>query len=406
MRRASISCVYLSPFFFPEPISTGKYNTAVMEGLRDSGMNTTVITSEPLYPDWVPQKTDRTIPDVEIVRGGSWISYPKSPLLRRLVLELWFACFMAYELPRRRKSTDAVIAVFPPVLFLPMAKMLLRKDVQCIGIVHDLQSVFVQKSASPKRRMIAGIVRWLEGTALKSCQRLIFLSHSMAAKAIEQHGLDPQRCTVHFPFSTSPAKGEGRALIDYFPPGLQHVVYAGALGEKQNPEGLIECFTVLTHAREDIVCHCFSRGPTFDDLKGKYGQVPRLKFHDLVEERDLSELMDRSALQIVPQLFGTSEAAIPSKLPNLIAAGVPVLAICDEASETGKIVMEAQAGAVVHSWAPITVASAATKLLDATRDQSRESRRAKAAKYVEEHFNLQRLVNDIVSFAKRAPKEL
>lgn len=352
----------------------------------------------------MPRKTDRVISGIEVVRGGGWVSYPKCPVLRRLVLEFWFACFMAYELPRRKNSTDAVVAIFPPVLFLPVAKLLLRKDVPCIGIVHDLQSVFVEKSALPLRKIFGGIVGWMEGAALKACHRVIFLSHSMAAKAIEQYGLDPRKCSVHLPFVT-PYSGEsdGNALADQFPPGFKHVVYSGALGEKQNPDALIQCLVAITEAREDLVCYCLSRGPIFDELKAKYGHRPRLMFYDLVEERDLPELMERSDLQIVPQLFGTSEAAIPSKLPNLIAAGVPVLAICDESSEVGKIVMDSQAGTAVHSWATDAVASAATELLDETKGESRADRRAEASKYVEQNFSLQRLVGEIASFVNDLP---
>jgi glycosyltransferase involved in cell wall biosynthesis len=394
--------LFVSPFFFPEPISTGKYNADVAKGLRDAGFSVTAIASEPLYPDWTPRPSNCVLPGVEIIRGGAWVRYPQFSVLRRLVLELWYLCFVAYELPRHMATIKGVVAVFPPVLFLPFSKWILHKDTPIIGIVHDLQSIFVEKSPSGFRRIFGGIVKNLEGAALNRCERLIFLSQSMMTRAIKEYRLDAQRCVVHLPFvSVSSTGGSGQALADRFMSGARHVVYSGALGEKQNPEQLIECFIGLAKEREDVVCHCFSRGPVFDELKRQYQGVRGVEYHDLVDERDLPELFNRSDIQIVPQLFGTSEAALPSKLPNLIAAGVPVLAICDEASEAGRIVLDAQAGAVVHSWAPEVVSAAVMNLLDGTSGHSRQERKTKAAEFVARHFSLQKLVDDIAAFVRR-----
>lgn len=402
MEACSHTLILLSPFFFPEPISSGKFNTDLAVGLRDVGFPVTVIASEPLYPDWIPMPSSQILSGIEIIRGGGWVRYSKFPALRRLVLEFWYACFLAYELPKRSASTKAVVAVFPPVLFLPFSKWFLRKNTPIIGIVHDLQSVFVVKASSVFRRFFAGIITNLEGVTLRSCDRLIFLSQSMAARAIEEHRLDAHRCNVHFPFVSSPSSaGSGQALNDCFTTRARHVVYSGALGEKQNSRQLLKCFVNLAQTRQDVVCHCFSRGPVFDDLRRQYDGIAGVEFHDLVEEQDLPELFSRSDIQVVPQLFGTSEAALPSKLSNLIAAGVPVLAICDEGSETGRIVLEAQAGTVVHSWAPEAVAAAAVSLLDGTSDQSREDRKLNAAGFVAKHFSLQNLVDDIATFVKR-----
>ena len=47
MMSSKMKILILSPFFFPEPISTGKFNTALAKALRDKGMEVTVICSHP-----------------------------------------------------------------------------------------------------------------------------------------------------------------------------------------------------------------------------------------------------------------------------------------------------------------------------------------------------------------------
>jgi colanic acid biosynthesis glycosyl transferase WcaI len=66
----------LSPFFYPEPISTGKYNGLVAEGLSKQGAKVTAICSYPIYPDWVPQRNPTELPGVTALRGGAWPSMP------------------------------------------------------------------------------------------------------------------------------------------------------------------------------------------------------------------------------------------------------------------------------------------------------------------------------------------
>ena len=51
----------ISPFFFPEPISTGKYNTELALALRDKGHNVTFLCFHPFYPNWVIKKSNLSL---------------------------------------------------------------------------------------------------------------------------------------------------------------------------------------------------------------------------------------------------------------------------------------------------------------------------------------------------------
>jgi len=47
----------ISPFFFPEPISTGKFNTNFVTALTAQGHKVTVLCFHPFYPDWKAKKS-------------------------------------------------------------------------------------------------------------------------------------------------------------------------------------------------------------------------------------------------------------------------------------------------------------------------------------------------------------
>jgi colanic acid biosynthesis glycosyl transferase WcaI len=62
--------LFLSPFFFPEHISTGKYNTCLAKALVLAGHDVTVVVSHPIYPNWCAEISNAALPKIEIIRGG------------------------------------------------------------------------------------------------------------------------------------------------------------------------------------------------------------------------------------------------------------------------------------------------------------------------------------------------
>jgi hypothetical protein len=148
------------------------------------------------------------------------------------------------------------------------------------------------------------------------------------------------------------ASGAPKLLERMLPPNKLHVVYSGALGYKQNSQQLVAFMQAAAQRHPKVQFHVFSGGPFFDELRGRYKRLqgPRVEFHPLVAEQDLEELYARSAIQIIPQAEGTEAAALPSKLPNLMAAGVHLLAICGAESEVGRLIQQAGTGSIVERW--------------------------------------------------------
>jgi len=391
--------LFISPFFFPEEISTGKYNSHLVKTLSEKGHSVQVITSYPLYPDWEPKMTQATLPGVDIHRGGLGIRYPKSQVLRRIVLESWFAWYTMKYVLRRRNDTDLLIVIFPPVFFMLFAHILLPKRVIRIGIVHDLLGVMATSAKKHSRKIIAKLIRLVESFALGKCDRLVCLSESMRNVITEKYGIPEQKCSVHYPFvSTAYVTRKTNQLSDIFDENHLHVVYSGALGEKQKPVEISEFFQLLCKSRKNLKCHIFSRGPLFDKVRrcASLNNVDRMFFHDLVPEELLTELFDRSTVHVIPQAEGVSAGAFPSKLPNLLAHGVPVFAICDKNSELATVVTKMGYGKYVDVWdMPTLVAQMASFFME-IEGVSHSEIREKNEKSLLEMFSVDDLVVNLV----------
>ena len=355
----------LSPFFYPEPISTGRYNLTMVQGLIDAGCKSTVACCHPFYPAWKVERSDAQLPGISIIRGGGGLRFPKHPMLRRALLESWFAVFATVVAWRQRYDVDVVVAVFPPSLFFLGVSMVLPKRVCRVGVIHDLQGVHAEASRSRLTRALVGVIAAIERRAFRACDRLVVLSTAMADKLVETTGCDRSRVQVVYPFVNLPVPRPGACrLAAQFPPDRIHLVYSGALGEKQNPAQLVAIFEVIAQRCSGVMIHVFSEGPAFEQLRARLAHLPgsRIAFAPLVPNEDVAELYNRADIQLIPQAAGTQHGSMPSKLPNILASGRQVLAICDEDSELATMVARFNAGVSLSSWHPDDVVMAVAKL--------------------------------------------
>ncbi|MBN1548326.1 MAG: glycosyltransferase [Syntrophaceae bacterium] len=385
-----------SPFFYPEPISTGKYNTFFVEKLAEQEHDVTVICSHPFYPAWKTEFTGENLKSVITIRGGLKIVYPGSTIARRLVLEVWYAWHFFKEARRMKGLVDVVVAVVPPVFFTLFVNPFF-KEARKVAIVHDLLGIMATSSNNLPRRLVGLIMRQCESFLLRRFDTVICLSEAMKKVLITQYGLKRSACNVFYPFATIVnTASERNVLKDVFPAGFHHIVYSGALGEKQKPGELYRFFENLCDSRTDIYCHIFSRGPICDELE-KHNRNKQICFHDLVPEDCLSDLYACSDIQVVPQAEGTGAGAFPSKLPNLIASGVPVLAICDRESDLARVILETGAGEAVSGWDFQELCRALDSLLQNGAEIPRMHRQAIAETYIREKFNIDRLIASIIN---------
>ena len=375
--------ILVSPFFYPELISTGRANQHLTEAFVAEGHGVTVVCSHPLYPSWLPSRSSAEISGVKILRGGAWVRYPKAMPVRRMVLEAWFAIYAIRRIWPLRKQTDIVVSILPPSLFAFLLHMVLPRSVRRVAVVHDLQGVLAAQRESLPRRAIIRLIHAVESRAFRIQDLCIFFSGDMARIAQTSYQLHPQQVAVQYPFITMPqsqnSSGDiplARRLVKLFPPDRLHVVYSGALGYKQNSQQLVAFLQAAAERYPEIQFHVLSGGPFFEELSSRYGLQPgpRVLFHPLVAEQDLEELYARSAIQIIPQAGGTEAAALPSKLPNLMAAGVHLLAICGENSEVGRLIQQAGTGTLVERWDEDLFLERLDEALDVVRRESPAAR--------------------------------
>ena len=389
--NAKKKILIISPFFFPEPISTGKFNTNLVLALRDRGYKVTVLCFHPFYPKWVKEESNAKLKGVTIIRGGKHLVYSKKPILRRIILETGYSFFILRKIFKLQKEVDIIISVFPPSLAFYSIIPFLQKRIKKIGIVHDLQEIYASNKKGSIQKTIRFFIRKIEKRVFRSCDRLIFLSNEMKDTAKAHYNLEESKLVVQYPFITYKKDRITNDLENLMQKDLKHVVYSGALGEKQNPEKLYNLFNYASKNIEKVQFHFFSQGTIFNSLKTQ-NDNNKIKFHDLVPSKNVEELYKRSSVQIIPQLPGTSKGSLPSKLPNLLNAGCAIIAITDKGSEIERLFKKYNLNTVATLWDNEELCSTLEKVLEKENKENLHH-----VKIAQDLFNIDAMVIKILT---------
>ena len=267
MTSNKVNITIITPFFFPEPISTGKFNTEMAIALKNRGHHVKVLCFHPFYPSWKITKSSEGIDGIEIIRGGRFLKFSNNATIRRVILELSFTFFLLRNLSKLRGNTDIVIPVFPPSLGFLVVKLFLKKRTKKVGMVHDLQEIYANQKTNLIGKIISKSIHFVEKGCYQSCDSLIFLSQEMKDTAQSIYNLSSSKLQVQYPFITINSENKTNDLESILPKDHKHIVYSGALGEKQNPKGLYNLYDYSSKKLSNVKFHIFSQGRHFEELK-------------------------------------------------------------------------------------------------------------------------------------------
>lgn len=340
MNNTQRRVLIISPFFYPEPISTGKYNTDLAINLVKQGHEVHVWCYHPFYPDWKIKKSTKQLKNIVINRGGLYVPFFGKQLIDRFILEISFLFFLFFQKSRTKHAFDNVVFVSPPSLSIFLLKTF-KKAKQKVIIVHDLQFIHLES----KIKSLAKIVFWFEKKFLSDATKVIFLSTEMKNYFDFSSNKRDVKTFVQLPFVNIKKKQLDKLLLKQ---GV-NIVYSGALGAKQSPNKLMSLFDYVAKKEPDWNFYVISSGAHFKLINGKNNKK-NIHFMPLVSVEELYQLYNESTIQIIPQAEGSSAGSLPSKLPNLIFSKTKILAITDFNSDLEAMLNKYPNSKVINNW--------------------------------------------------------
>lgn len=385
----------ISELYYPELTSTGYFLTGIAEGLAPS-YSVSVLCGQPSY--WargVRAPTHETLNGVDVRRCWATTFDKNKPHFKILnlitisVTIFWTALF-------RFRRRDIVIAVTnPPLLPYLMLLACRLKGARFVLLIHDVYpEVFIRLGIltlqSIPVRLFDRASRWLYSNA----DRIIVLGRDMRDLVTEKLNGHWNRVVIAtnwgdtetvFPQPLS----ENLLLTKLNLRGRFVAQYCGNIGRTHGIEDIAEAAELLIsdHGFQFLMIGWGARKHWA--IQHKQAQkLENLTILDPFPQDEFCDGLNACNVAIISFSKGMAGISVPSRMYNVLAAGKPLLAVCDNDSELAAVVREEEIGWVVPPGRADLIVSTLREARanpDKLRAMSMRARRAAEKKYTRNH---------------------
>lgn len=420
MREGSTPRLWVvSELYHPEETSTGYFATGLAEGLaQDLGeaFEVRVLCSQPTYSargTLAPARETRNGVTIERCAGTR---FDKDRIALRLVNFLTISLSIGWAAWRRMRRGDlALVVTSPPTLpFVMLAVARLRGARVVLRLEDVYPDVLVATGALPEDSAVVRAIRTIARIMCSGMERVVVLGRDQAALAANSLGVEPER-TVIIPHwggaDDAPPmdRGANPVLTGHGLAGRFIVQYMGNMGRTHGVDTLARAAADL-RTREDIHFLLIGWGARKAALERAVAEqgLRNVTLLPPVPRAEVAIHMDAADLTVIAFQPGMAGVSVPSRMYDVMAAGKPILAVADEASELARVVREEGIGWVVPPGDSRALAAAIEHAVAAPRELRQEmGRRARAAvalRYTKAHAveHYRALIDELASDAVRA----
>lgn len=319
----------------PEKTGIGKYNSEMIEYFGEKGHAVELVTTMPYYPEWEVHKEYRgkfshTENKGNVTIKRFWSYLPKSDItsIGRIVKELTFFFYSLIYLLKKRifgYSPEVLIYIAPP-FFLPLFVRTLFKKSKQVYHIQDLEiDAAIELKMLPK--FLETLLLNFERSILNKMDVISTISRGMELK-IKSKNVDkeillfPNWSDISKIYPSKTTWLHSKLNIDK---SKKLIVYSGNIGNKQGLEILPSVITQV--CKNDNIIHfvILGEGAFKKSLQELLSKVNKEYYtlSGLVEVEDLNKMLNSSFIQLVLQKAEGSDSFMPSKLTNILAAGIP-----------------------------------------------------------------------------------
>jgi colanic acid biosynthesis glycosyl transferase WcaI len=346
----------ISELYYPEETSTGYFLTRIAEGLAND-FDVQVVCSRPTYSErhiaveWREQRGGTTIHRMRSTRLDKDTIVGRLLNLVSFTISAWFFCLF-----RIGKGDKILIVTNPPVL-PPLIGLLARlRSLRAVLLVHDVYPEVLVATGFAKPnglivRLMGSITRW----TYRSYRDVVVLGRDMEDIAkpkvegghtrlhiIPNWGDADQIAPIPRELNTfrRTHELEGQAVVQF----------SGNLGRTHDVESVLDAAVALSGDQNITFCFVGYGGKSaLIEERQRINTVSNLRFLPRQPREALGAMLgsaDAAVIAFVNRMYGVS---VPSRMYNIMSAGVPIIAMAHPASELALIVREEGCGWVIDA---------------------------------------------------------
>lgn len=390
--------LYLTHFFPPE-LNGGARRVDDLSTLWASlGVNVTVVTGFPSHPTGIVPAEYRGMWTADEVRHGVRVvrtkkyNAPNRGFAQRVLNHLSLAVSATLVAVRKRLAPDVVICTSPPLL-IGLSGLLLTRVLR-VPLVFEVRDLWPDQAIQLgmlRNPLLVRLARALEEACYRRASRVVVVTHAARTQLLER-GIPPEKVVVVRNGVTLTHDAPAPPPVELrTAPGQFVVSYFGTMGMSQGLSVFFDAAEALAaKGRRDIRIVLMGDGVDREALtaEARKRDVPNVAILppcSFEEVPSYYQATDVSAvcLRDLPLFRDT----IPSKVFEIMAAGVPVLGVI--AGETCDIIEEAGCGVCAPPENAAALVAAIERLYAASTEERRRMGAA-GRRWVEENCSRER----------------
>lgn len=317
----------VSYYYEPELGAAPSRITNLAKGLKAVGADVDVLTCLPNYPkgrifDGYRKRYSmkETIDGINVYRYWTYATVSKNPVKRVLAMTAYAFSMWSFAFKRKLiKSYDRVIVQSPPILVAASAMILFKK---CFG----KNTVLNVSDLWPGSAVELGFVRKgsLSFKVLSAVERFIYRNADSVmgqSQEIVAHvrGMFPDKRTFLYrnlqPFGEGLRNARSRNSV-------LKIVYAGLFGVAQDMLSLLRS---VDFCALGVEMHLYGGGNQVDDILSYIKDGDKnIFYHGYLSKQEVNRELEKYDISIIP-LAAPIYGAVPSKIFDLLPAGIPIL---------------------------------------------------------------------------------
>jgi colanic acid biosynthesis glycosyl transferase WcaI len=393
--------------YSPELTGFAPHTTALAEHLARRGHDVTVFTGFPFLPQWSRRDEDRgrlfstlRTGRLTVRRLTHYIPRRPSSAWQRVAMEgslsiMVFVGMLATMIESKTRP-DAIlyIGAQPALAMLARLVSALTRRPYFVNI-NDLAA-----QAARDVGIVGGpLYRPLDAFEFAAYRRAAGASvlTGSFARALVAHGYPANRIRViRSPINVDQIRPVPRDPAFRTQHGIPHdawvVMFVGSMGRKQGMMNVVAAAGLLRAA--NVHWMLIGEGEVKSDLvdaTGRLGLTDVVHFVPLQEHAALPIAFAAADVLLLNQLGTVADTVIPTKLLTYMAAGRPVLAAVNAASQAAEVLRDADGGLLVAPDSPEALAAGVTSLMTMDRETLSDFG-ARNRAYAEVHFDQQKVL--------------
>jgi colanic acid biosynthesis glycosyl transferase WcaI len=365
--------LFIVPHYRPDGGPGAPLFTLLCEALARRGHHPAVLTAVPHYPSGLVPREYRCLRPAWSHESGVRVARVALPSLDRRSLwrrSLQFGCYqLGATVAGWREEADVVVAAGPALeVWLPCALLACARGRPLVYSVHDLYPEIGVQLGIFRHQPVVRAVAALEDSLLRRAAAVRILSASFAPRLLSRRVPESRLHLVYDWVDTGlirPLHQDNNFAREQGLSGRFVVLYAGNIGQIQGLEAILEAAALL-RSRPGILFLFVGDGTARASLSARAQemQLDNVRFLPYRPLEAMPQVWATAGVGLVSLRAGAGCGALPSKSFAILAAGRPLLAAIDEASDLVRLVDRARAGVCLPPGSPSHLATAVARLHD------------------------------------------